>query len=91
MAYLAVRIISNNPSGKKETSSVREALSLVIDQVKILLENLQMVYPSVIILPHKAEDRVGVDSNYDSMRKYFYQLYVHIHVLQCNYVLLYTT
>jgi hypothetical protein len=63
---------------------------LVIDQVKILLQNLQMVYPSVIFLPHTAKDRVGVESdliattkhvydNYDFMRKYFPQFYVHKH------------
>jgi hypothetical protein len=90
MAYLAVRISVNNPSGKKGTSNVREALSLVMDQVKILLENLQMVDPRVIFLPHKAKDRVGMDSdliataehvhdNYDFMRKYFPQLYIHKH------------
>jgi hypothetical protein len=81
MAYLAVHISVNKPSGKKVTSNVRESLSLVINQVKILLESLQMVYPSVIFLPHKAKDRLGVDSdliataehdhdNYDFMRKY---------------------
>jgi hypothetical protein len=37
MAYLAVRISVNNPSGKKGIPNVREALSLVMDQVKILL------------------------------------------------------
>jgi hypothetical protein len=61
-----------------------------MDQVKILLQNLQMVDPSVIFLPHKAKDRVGVESdliateehvhdNYDFIRKYFPQLYVHKH------------
>jgi hypothetical protein len=90
MAYLAVGISVNNLSGKKVISNVREALSLVMDQVKILLENLQMVDPSVIFLPHKAKDRVGVESdliatgehvhdNYDFMRKYFPQFYVHKH------------
>jgi hypothetical protein len=80
----------NNPSGNKGTSNVIEALSLVTDQVKIILENLQMVYPSVIFLPHKAKYRVGVESdliatsehihdNYDFMRKYFPQFYVHKH------------
>jgi hypothetical protein len=69
---------------------VREALSLVMEQVKIILENLQMVDPSVIFLPHKAKDRVGVESdliataehfhdNYDFMRKIFPQFYVHKH------------
>jgi hypothetical protein len=76
----------DKPSGKKETSNTREALMLVMDQVKILLENLQMVDPSVIFLPHKANDRAGVESDiteehihdkYDFMRKYFPQLYVH--------------
>jgi hypothetical protein len=43
MAYLAVPIIVNKPSRKKRIPNVREALSLVMDQVKILLENLQMV------------------------------------------------
>jgi hypothetical protein len=58
--------------------------------VKILLENLQMVDPSVIFIPHKVKDRVGVESdfiataehvhdNYDFMRKYFPQFYVHKH------------
>jgi hypothetical protein len=80
----------NKPSGKKGIPNVREALSLVMDQIKILLENLQMVYPSVILLPHKAKDRVGVESdliataehvhdNYDFMGKYFPQFYVHKH------------
>jgi hypothetical protein len=90
MAYLAVRISVNKASGKKGIPNIREALSLVMDQVKILLENLQMVDPSVIFRPHKAKDRVGVEldliataehvhDNYDFMRKYFPQLYVHKH------------
>jgi hypothetical protein len=90
MAYLAVRISVNKPSGKKEISNVRESLRLVIVQVKILLENMQMVDPSVIFLPHKATARVGGESdliatveqvhdNYDFMRKYFPQFYVHKH------------
>jgi hypothetical protein len=90
MAYVAVRISVNKPSGKKGTSTVREALRLVMDQVKILLENLQMLYPSVIFLPHKAKYRVRVESdliataehihdNYDLFHKYFPQLYVHKH------------
>jgi hypothetical protein len=90
MAYLVVRIGVNKPPGQKGNSNVREALRLVMDQVKILLENLQMVYPSVIFLPHKAKDRVGVESdlkatpehvqdNYDFMRKYLPQFYVHKH------------
>jgi hypothetical protein len=90
MAYLAVRISVNNPSGKKGTSNVREALSLVMDQVKILLDNLQMVDPSVIFFPHKAKDRVGVEldliakaehvhHNCDFMHKYFPQFYVNKH------------
>jgi hypothetical protein len=69
---------------------LEKALSLIMDQVKILLENLQMVDPSVIFLPHKAKDRVGVEpdliataehvhDNYDFMRKYFPQFYVHKH------------
>jgi hypothetical protein len=80
----------NKPSVKKGIPNVRETLSLVMDQVKILLKNLQMVDPSVIFLPHKAKDRVGVESdliataehvhdNYDFMRKYFPQFYVHEH------------
>jgi hypothetical protein len=90
MAYLAVRISVNTPSGKKGTFNFRESLSLVMDQVKIFLENLQMVDPSVIFLPNKAKDRVGVESdlkataehvhnNYDFMRKYLPQFYVHKH------------
>jgi hypothetical protein len=90
MEYLAVRISVNNPSGKKEIPNAREALSLVMDQVKILLENLQMVDPSIIFLPHKSKDRVGVESdliatsehvhdNYDFMRKYFPQFYIRKH------------
>jgi hypothetical protein len=55
MAYLAVQISVNNPSGNKGTSNVREALSSVMEQVKILLENLQMVDLSVIFLPYKAK------------------------------------
>jgi hypothetical protein len=61
-----------------------------MDQVKILLENLQMVDPSIIFLPHKAKNRVVVESyliataehvhdHYDFMRKYFPQFYVHKH------------
>jgi hypothetical protein len=49
-----------------------------------------MVDPSVIFLPHKAKDIVGVESDliamaehvhdkYDLMRKYFPQFYVHKH------------
>jgi hypothetical protein len=90
MAYLAVRISVNMPSGKKGIPNVREVLSLVMYQVKILLENLQIVDPNFIILPHKAKDRVGVESdliataahvheNYDFMSKYFPQFYVHKH------------
>jgi predicted nucleic acid-binding Zn finger protein len=90
VAYLAFRISVNKPSGKKGIPNVIEALRLVMDQVKILLENLQMVDPSVIFLPHKAKDRVGVESqliataehvhdNYDFMRKYFPQFYFHKH------------
>jgi hypothetical protein len=59
-----------------------------MDQVKILLANLQMMNPNVIFLPHNAKDRVGVEldlismaehvhDNYDFMRKYFPQFYVH--------------
>jgi hypothetical protein len=40
MAYLEVRISVNKPSGKKIISNTREALMLVMDQEKILLENL---------------------------------------------------
>jgi hypothetical protein len=69
----------NKPSGKKGISNNREALMLVIAQVKILLENLQMVDPSVIFLPHKAKDREGakyetiataehIHDNYEFMR-----------------------
>jgi hypothetical protein len=90
IAYLAVRISVNNPSGNKGIPNVTESLSLVMDQVKILLENLQMVDPSVIVFPHKAKDIVGVESdliataehvhdNYDFMHKYFPQFYVHKH------------
>jgi hypothetical protein len=90
MAYLAVRISVNKPSGKKGIPNVREVLSLIMDQVKILLENMQMVDASVIFLPHKAKDRVGVESdliataehvhdNYDFMRRYFPQFYVRKH------------
>jgi hypothetical protein len=61
-----------------------------MDQVKILLENLQMVDPSFIFLPRKAKNRVGVESdliataehvhdNYDFMRNYFPQFNVHKH------------
>jgi hypothetical protein len=100
MAYLAVQISVNKPSGKKGISNTREAIMLVIDQMKILLENLQMVDPSIIFLPNKAKDRVGVESelistaehvhdSYDFMRKYFPQFCVHkklpVHVLQCDY------
>jgi hypothetical protein len=90
MAYLAVRISVNKPSGNKGNSNVRDVLSSVIDQVKILLENLEMVDPSVIFLPHKAKYRVGVESdliatsehvhdNYDFMCNDFPQFYVHRH------------
>jgi hypothetical protein len=82
MAYLEVRISVNKPSGKKGIPNVREALSLVMDQVKILLENLQMVDSSVIFLPQKSKDILGVESaliataehvhdKYYFMRKYF--------------------
>jgi hypothetical protein len=105
MAYLAFRTSVNKPSGKKGTSNVREALSLVMDQVKILLENLQMVDPSVIFLPHKAKDRVGVESdlistaehvhdNYDFMCKYFPQFYVHKHdtyIMYSNVIMAFNT
>jgi hypothetical protein len=78
----------NKPSSKKGISNTREALMLVMDQVKILLENLQMVDPSIISLLHKAKDRVGVGSDliataeyvhdkYYFIRKYFPQFYVH--------------
>jgi hypothetical protein len=88
MAYLAVLISVNKPSGKKGISNTRDALMLVMDQVKILLENMQMVDPSIMFLPHKAKDRVGVESemiateehfhvNYDFIRNYFPQFYVH--------------
>jgi hypothetical protein len=63
MAYLAVRISASYLSVNKGIPNVREYLSLVMDQVKILLENLQMVDPSVIFLPHKAKDKVGVESD----------------------------
>jgi hypothetical protein len=90
MAYLALRISVNKPSGNKGTPNVREALSLVMDQVKILLENLQMMDPSFIFLRHEANNRVGVESdliataehvhdNYDFMHNYFPQLYVQKH------------
>jgi hypothetical protein len=79
-----------NPSGERGIPNVREALCLVMHQVKILLENLQIADPSVIFLPHKAKDRVGVESdliataehvhdNYDFMHKYFPHFYVHKH------------
>jgi hypothetical protein len=88
MVYLAVRVSVNKPSGKKGISNVREGLRLEMDQVKILLENLQMMDPSIIFLPHKAKDRVGVEldsiamaehiyDNYDVMRKCLPQFYVH--------------
>jgi hypothetical protein len=40
MAYFSVHISVNKPSGKKGIPNVREALSLVVYQVKILLENI---------------------------------------------------
>jgi hypothetical protein len=54
----------------------------------LLFDNLQMVDLSVIFLPQKAKDRAGVESdmigmaehvheNYDFIRKYFPQFYVH--------------
>jgi hypothetical protein len=60
MVYLTVRISVDKPSGNKGIPNFREALSLVMDQLKIFLENLQMVYPSFIFLPHKSKYRVGV-------------------------------
>jgi hypothetical protein len=88
----------------KGTSNVRDALRLVMDQVKILRENMQMVDPSVIFLPHKANDRVGVESyliattehvhdNYDFMQKYFPHFYVHKHdaYLYSNVIMAYNT
>jgi hypothetical protein len=88
MAYLAVRISVQKPSGKIGGSDTREALGIVMDQVKILLDNLQMVDASVIFLPYKAKYRAGensdmivleenVQDNYDFMRKYFPRWYVH--------------
>jgi hypothetical protein len=90
MAYLAVQISVNKPSGKKGIPNVRETLSLVMDQVKILVENLQMVDPSVILLPHNAKEKVVVEShsiataehvhgNYNFMRNYFPQFCDHKH------------
>jgi hypothetical protein len=76
MAYLAVRISVNKPSGKKGTCNVREALSLVMDQVKILHENLQMVVEVESDVISTAEH---VYDNYYFMRKYFPQFYVHKH------------
>jgi hypothetical protein len=63
MAYLTILISVNKPSGKKGVPNVREALSLVMALVKILLDNLQMVDPIVIFLTHKDKDRVGVESD----------------------------
>jgi hypothetical protein len=88
MAYVAVRSSVQKPSGKSGVSNTREELGMVMDQVKILLDNLQMVDASFIFLPCKAKDRAGensemivleehVQNNYDFMRKYFPQLYVH--------------
>jgi hypothetical protein len=100
IVYLAVRISVNKPSRKKGTSNVREALRLVLDQVKILLKNLQMVNPSVILFPRKVKDRVGIESdliataeyvhdNYDFMLKYFPQFYVHKHdTYMCSNVIM---
>jgi hypothetical protein len=53
----------NKPSGKKGISNATEALRILMDQVKIILENLQMVDPSVIFLPHKDKDTVGMESD----------------------------
>jgi hypothetical protein len=60
--------------------------------------------PSVIFLPHKAKDRVRVESdliaaaehvhaNYDFMRKYFPQFYVHKHdtYLYSNVIMAFNT
>jgi hypothetical protein len=52
----------NKPSAKKGIPIVIEALRLVMDQVKLLLDNMEVVDPNVIFLPHKANDRVGVES-----------------------------
>jgi hypothetical protein len=90
MAYFAVHISVNITSTKKVTSNVRETLSLVMDQVKIFLDNIQMVDPGVIFLPHNAKDRLGVEldliatsehvyDNYYFMHKYLPQFYVHKH------------
>jgi hypothetical protein len=95
MAYLEVRISVNKPPGKKGISNVREALRLVMDQVKILVDNLQMLDPSIIFLPHKAKNRVGFESdliattehvhdNYNFMRKYLPQFYVHKNIHTCT-------
>jgi hypothetical protein len=104
MAYVAVLVNVNKPSGNKGTSNVREALRLVMDQLKILLENLQMVDPSVIFLPHKSKYRVGVEldliatsehvhDNYAFMRTYFPQFYVHKHdtYMFSNVIMAYNT
>jgi hypothetical protein len=63
-----------------------------------------MVDPSVIFLPHKARYRVGVESdliataehvhdNYDFMRKYFPQFYVHKHdtYMYSNVIIVFNT
>jgi hypothetical protein len=82
---LAVRIIVNKPSGKKGTSNVREALMLVMDQVKILLENWIQASSFSPIRPKTDRSGFGIGSNsrtcpcYDFMRKYFPQFYVHKH------------
>jgi hypothetical protein len=78
----------DKPSGNKVVSNTREALMVAMDQVKILLENLHMMDPSVIFLPYKAKYRGGVEldmisteehvhDNCDFMRKYLPQFYVH--------------
>jgi hypothetical protein len=79
MAYLAVRISVNKPSGKKGMYNVREALRLVMDQVKILLENLQIVDPSVIFLPHKAKYRVRVESDLIATAEHIHNNYDYVH------------
>jgi uncharacterized protein YxjI len=88
LSYLAVQMSVNKTSGKKLISNIREALMLVMDQVKIFLDNMQKVDPSVIFLPRKDKYRVGVESdmiattehihdNYDFMGKYFPRFYIH--------------
>jgi hypothetical protein len=62
-----------------------------MDQVKILLDNLQMVDPSVIFLPHKAKDRVGVESDLIATAEHVHDNYDHDTYMYSNVLMAFNT